>query len=170
METFAAPVQLWAESRHDWIDPIFGIFDVGENAFSSGRRAVMSNWPKDGKPASFEELTEPVGKAIRFAYRLARQNKDKDIPWGGLPKGRHELATTLPIDQALSAENLDYSLNDQGRDALREILAIQAQLAFEQERRIAYADIDTYLKLIELKYGAHEYTKPIRAYFHREVP
>jgi hypothetical protein len=125
----------------------------------------MSDWPKDGKPASFGDITGPICDAIRFAYRLERQNTDKDIPWQGLPKGRHELANTLPIDQALSAENLAYSLDEQGRDALREILAVLAQLAFEQERRISYERISVWLKLIEFKTGSDELTKPIREYF-----
>lgn len=124
-------------------------------------------WPKDGKPASFDDLTLPVRKAIRFAYKLERRNSDKDIPWTGLPKGRHELVCTLPIEQALSAGNLAYSLDDQGRDALQEILAVQAQLAFEQGRRIALADIETWLMLIEINSGSDQYTKPIRDYFHK---
>jgi hypothetical protein len=128
-----------------------------------------SNWPKDGKPASFSDLTGPICEAVRFAYKLERQNVDKDIPYKGLPKGRPELACTLPIDRALSAENLAYSLNEQDRDALEEILAVLAQLAFEQERRIIYERISVCLKLIELKTGSDEYTKMIREYFEETI-
>jgi hypothetical protein len=124
----------------------------------------MSDWPKHGTPASFGDLIGPICDAIRFAYKLERQNTDKDILWQGLPKGRPELAHTLPIDQALSAENLAYSLDEQDRDALEEILAVLAQLAFEQERRIAYEHHSTWLKLIEFKTGSDELTKPIREY------
>lgn len=123
-------------------------------------------WPKDGKPASFEDLTLPIRKAIRFAYKLERRNVEKDIPWRGLPKGRHELVCTLPIEKALSSANLRYSLDDQGRDALQEILAVQCQLAFEQGRRIALQDIETWLMLIEVTSGSDQYTRKIREYFY----
>lgn len=124
-------------------------------------------WPKDGKPAPFEDLTRSISKAIRFAYKLERRNVNKDIPWRGLPKGRQELACTLPVEQALSASNLAYSLDDQGRDALQEILAVQCQLAFVQARRIALNDIETWLRLIEVTSGSDQYTRPIREYLSR---
>jgi hypothetical protein len=124
-------------------------------------------WPKGGKPVSFEDLTRPIARAIRFAYEMKRRRADKDIPWDGLQIGGRERACSLPVEQALSAENLAYSLEDQGRDALAEILGIQAQLAFEQGRRIALGDIEIWLTLIEVECKSDKYTKPIREYFHK---
>jgi hypothetical protein len=122
------------------------------------------NWPPNKKPARFAELVQPTIRAIKFAYELKRKNKDQDIPWTGLPKGRPELVSTLPPEQALSREYLEYSLREQGREPLMEILAIMAQVCFEQERRVSLQNIETALKMIELKTGSAEYTRLIREY------
>ena len=72
-------------------------------------------WPKDNRTASFQEITDPILKAIRFAYLLKRKNRSLDIPYDGLPIGRPEAATCQEIEDALKSENLRYSEEDQGR-------------------------------------------------------
>ena len=96
-------------------------------------------WPKDDKPVRFEELGWTITEAIRFAYRIDRINRDKDIPYDGLPIGKKERATCLEIEEALTSENLAYSEEDQGRDALVEIVDCAVRLGIEQGRRL-YAE------------------------------
>lgn len=97
----------------------------------------MKQWPKDGKPlTNFEQLTEPVIKAIRFAFKLNRKNEDLDIPWSGYDIGRKEQATSLTPDKKLSVENLKYQEENQGRGALETIIELAVQLGIEQGRRL----------------------------------
>ena len=120
---------------------------------------MAKKWPKDGGTAYFGDITGPFRDAIRFAYNIKRKNKDKDIPYKGLPKGRHELVSTFPVVESLSAEQLKYDLDEQGRDALTVILGNMCQIAFEQGRRIEWTYIKTYLDMMELSELA---TKRIR--------
>lgn len=106
----------------------------------------MANFPDNGRPLSFEELTEPVCKAIRFAYGLKRKNRDKDIAWSG-PTLRS--ANALPPEEALKSENLLYCEEDQGRDALMEIVGLAIQLGIEQGRRITMTGNE--VSLLKLK-------------------
>ena len=99
----------------------------------------MKNWPEDDKPADFEDLVKPIKKALRFAYKMRRQNQDKDVPWAGPAKTGHE-ACCLPPKETLKAEQLKYSLEDQGRDALDEIIGIALRVGIEQGRRIVEGD------------------------------
>ena len=94
------------------------------------------DWPPDDAPANFEDLTAPICAAIRFAYRLQRRNQDRDIPWSGPEIGAEERATALLAQAQLGAVNLAYSLDDQGRDALTEIIGLAVRLGIEQGRRI----------------------------------
>lgn len=92
-------------------------------------------WPADDKPAYFEDLVIPFKKSLRFAYKMQRQNKGKDIPYSGFING--SLHCCLPIHEAFSAENVRYSHEDQGRDALETIIGAILQVGIEQGRRIA---------------------------------
>lgn len=98
----------------------------------------MKGWPENGEPADFSALADPICEALRFAYSLRRRNADVDIPWAGPEIGRHELATCHPAAHALSAENLRYSEEEQGRDALMEIVGLALRLGIEQGRRISF--------------------------------
>ena len=93
-------------------------------------------WPEGDEPLSFGALTAPVLSAIRFAYRLERQHKDQDIPWTGPNIGEGSLVVSFPPDLCLTRKNLAYSLDDQGRCALEEIIGIAVQLGIEQGRRM----------------------------------
>lgn len=96
----------------------------------------MIEWPADGSPASIEDLIAPIYAAITFAYELQRRNVDQDIPWAGPPIGEDERANALAAHDQLRAWSLDYSLNDQGRDALTEIIGLALRIGIEQGRRI----------------------------------
>ncbi len=101
----------------------------------------MKEWPEDNKTVMFDELTEPIIKAIRFAYDVTRKNENKDIPWEGLDIGKSARACCFSPPEALAASNLRYSLDDQGRDALEEIVGLAVQLGIEQGRRVTYDDL-----------------------------
>ncbi len=90
----------------------------------------MMNWPKDNSTVSFEDLIEPIVCAINFAYTIKRKNINKNVPWNGLntPNSEH---VALSPNQTLKAENLKYSEECQGRDALTEIIGIAIRLGIE---------------------------------------
>ena len=92
-------------------------------------------WPNNGQTVSFQDMVKPIVDAISFAYQLQRQNKSTDIPWSGLDIGNDLKATCFNPDERLSAEQLNYSNEDQGRTALEEIVGIAVQLGMEQGRR-----------------------------------
>ncbi len=114
------------------------------------------DWPeKSGEPAEFSEIVEPVVKAIRFAYRLKRQNKDKDVPWDGLPIGAWGRATCLHNHEALTKDNLNYDEHEQGRDPLQTIIGIAVRLGIEQGHRIFKSSTEYHLlKLRDFAPGA----------------
>lgn len=93
-------------------------------------------WPDDGQPARFPDLVEPVCKALRQAYSMRRKNKNKDIKWTGPPQGRACGVGSFEHAEKLLKENMKYSLEDQGRDALTEIVGVAVQLGIEQGERM----------------------------------
>lgn len=98
---------------------------------------VMIEWPKDGSTVCFEDLTAHLVLAVQHCYKLERQNRDLDVPYKGYRIGNKERATCLSPDHQLSAEQLRYSEEEQGRDALTEILGLAVRLGIEQGRRLA---------------------------------
>ena len=96
----------------------------------------MVKWPDNDEPMEFEKLTAPLVRAVRFAYDLKRKNRDKDIPWRGPSIGKDCLATCFDAKEQLTASNLQYSEDEQGRDALVEIIGLALRLGIEQGRRI----------------------------------
>lgn len=110
----------------------------------------MTKWPKDDKRMSFEELTFPVYKAIRKAYKLSPKDYGDRINWTGpeLPKSMG--ASCLTYDKLLTRENLEYSEQDQGRDPLEEIVGVAVQLGIEQGRRIIKEDLKIPIDLLEM--------------------
>ncbi len=105
-------------------------------------------WPK-GKSecASFEELTEPIVRALRFAYNFQRKNNKRAIPWTGLSLGPDCAATSLSPEEALSKDSLTWSLDEYGRDALEVVVQIAVQLGIEQGRRLAMNKLKEQLAL-----------------------
>lgn len=96
---------------------------------------MTMQWPKDNQPADFSDLAGALRKAFEFGYDFKRKNEDKDIPWNGPPHGPACAVTCLDPTDALTAKNLRYSLADQGRDLLDELLALALQMGIEQGRR-----------------------------------
>jgi hypothetical protein len=95
-------------------------------------------WPKNpSQCADFEQLTEPILKALRFAYQLERKNKNMRIPWTGLDTGPDCAATCLAPEEALSKDALAWALDEHGREALEVIMQVALQLGIEQGRRLA---------------------------------
>ena len=110
----------------------------------------MKQWPKDNKSlSSFEELTEPVVRAIRFAYKLERKNSNLDIPWLGYDIGEKEKGTSRSPDKKLSVEKLKYQEEEQGRSALETLIGLAVQLGIEQGRRLQKEDMYAKIFLFE---------------------
>ena len=93
------------------------------------------SWPANNDTTSFRDLTKPIIDAITFAYQMKRQNEDTDIPWDGLDIGDDLKATCFSPDEQLTAEQLHYSDEHQGRSALEEIVSVAVQLGMEQGKR-----------------------------------
>lgn len=111
-----------------------GLYDVLED--DAKREMKVDGWPEGNDPIDFEKLVKPLAKALRFAYSMRRQNKELDVPWKGPDIGWRERATCFGPKQQLSAKNLTYSNDEQGRDALNEIIGLALRLGIEQGRRI----------------------------------
>ena len=91
------------------------------------------------KPYDFEELSRPLVKAFRFAFDLTRKNEDRDIPWSGPNDLNTSNHVALTPKAALSAEQLRYSKDEQGRDALEELIGMTLRVGIEQGHRLAMA-------------------------------
>jgi hypothetical protein len=117
----------------------------------SGRFDPSRGWPSDGSPLNFERIGDPIIKAIRFAYRLERQNGRRSIPWNGPEIGWQERACCPTIAERFKAGNLAYVEDDQGRDALVEIVSAAIQLGIEQGRRLAKSSTSD---LLDNAYGS----------------
>jgi len=82
---------------------------------------------------TFEELVKPVVKALKAAYTLERKPL-ADIKWRG-PNISNGFS--LSPSERLTAENLRYSEESQGRFALDEIVGIAVSLGIEQGKNLA---------------------------------
>jgi hypothetical protein len=92
-------------------------------------------WPENDKPARFQDIVDPIVKAIEFTYKMERKNERKNVPWNGLDIGEHQKVTSLRPRESLSAKQLAYDEEDQGRSALEVIVGLAVQLGAEQGRR-----------------------------------
>ena len=97
-------------------------------------------WPDDGKVVDFEDLVEPVCEAIKEAYELVPRDYGERINWNGFALPKFCRATCFPYEEKLTREQLEYSEECQGRDPLREIVAIAVQLGAEQGQRMLMSD------------------------------
>jgi hypothetical protein len=93
-------------------------------------------WPENDEPLEFDAITDPIIKAIRYAYKMERRNGGKDIPWTGPNIGKDSAHVCLGPFEALNAARLAYNEEDQGRDALKVIIGLAMQIGIEQGRRI----------------------------------
>ena len=102
------------------------------------------------EPYSFDELTEPVCKAIRALYRLTPWNNGDSIKWTGPELGKRMKAHSLEFDELLTRESLEWNDEDQGRDPLMVVVGIAIQLGIEQGRRLYRKDQEVSMTLLEL--------------------
>ncbi len=117
-------------------------------------------WPANDKPANFEDLTRSVRKALRFAYKMQRKNEGKSIPVAGYDLPKSAIAPAASV--LLNTENLKYSKENQGRDALDEIIGYAIRLGIEQGRRIVVNDrglVNVRLTLNELRRTLEDFGK-----------
>ena len=121
---------------------------LGPSGFDPSR---VKGWPDKNAPLNFEAIADPIIGAIRFAYTLERRHKRRSIPWTGPEISWREHATCPLIADRLKAGNLSYVEEDQGRDALEEIVSACIQLGIEQGRRLARSDASD---LLDEAYGA----------------
>jgi len=110
----------------------------------------MTNWPKNDKHMHFSELTEPVCRAIRKAYKLTSKDYGEGIKWTGPELPQSMRAGCLPYDELLTRKQLEYSEQDQGRDPLEEIVGIAIQLGMEQGRRLNKTDLEIPLEILDM--------------------
>ena len=101
---------------------------------------MLKQWPDNMETVLFPELCEPIYSLIKQQYKL-RFRGWKDLKYEGYTnhgEGAKLGAGSLDPEEAMTAENLRYSLHEQGRDPLREIIAIAIQLGIEQGTRIRH--------------------------------
>lgn len=92
----------------------------------------MKEWTNE--MADSQDIVDPIIGAIRFAYKLTRQNKDKTIPYYGYD--RTAMLHVVPsIPKALTPEMLEYD-EDRQRDALTVLVWMAFQLGTMQGQRI----------------------------------
>lgn len=108
----------------------------------------MKKWPKDNKVEDFDKLITPVKKALKTAIKDGHKVYENGIGYDGYENGRYEQATCPTPDKALSADSLEYGLNEQGRDVFDVILTIAFQLGVEQGRRMTYERLDIVYELL----------------------
>lgn len=107
----------------------------------------MKTWKKDGSVADFEELVMPFMRAIKFAYKLERQNENKSIPYTGYGITPTALACDFDVKESLSKGKLAWQDEAHGRSALEVILCKAMQVGIEQGRRMMYNEIKTSIPL-----------------------
>ena len=95
----------------------------------------------------FEELVKSVVKALKGAYTLRRKPL-VDIKWEG-PE-LEQYCYSLPPAERLTAENLRYSQEDQGRSALEEIIGIAVALGIQQGINMTTADYEIQIETMRL--------------------
>lgn len=100
----------------------------------------MKPWPAADKPASIEDITRPLTAAIRHCYTLTRKNVTGSVPYNGYEIGSASLRFCCGAKERLTASKLNYAMEDQGRDALSEIMQLAVQVGIEQGRRIEVSD------------------------------
>jgi len=92
----------------------------------------MKKWPKNNKPGSFPFIADSIVHAIKAHYKLERKFPKK-YKFKGYDLDKADL---LSPDWVLKAKNLKETEEDQGRDALKEIISLAIQMGIQQGKRI----------------------------------
>lgn len=96
----------------------------------------------------FEDMTEGLIKALKFAYSLRRKNKGKDIPYEGIDlKTCRLLASMSGVKETLTADALEYH-EERGRDAANMVIGSAVRLGIEQGFRMLMDDY--YMRKMDL--------------------
>lgn len=107
-------------------------------------------WPDGQEPASFDKLVGPLRDSVDAIYELKRLD-DQEIPYVGYDVGDQHVA--LGMLEQLTPDMLRYDEEDQGRDAMRVILALAVRLGIEQGRRMVEKDAKFWQNLYETSLG-----------------
>jgi len=95
-------------------------------------------WPGGLETLRLRELSAPVCKALRFAFKLQRRNTTKDIPWEG-PNDIPGMCQPDIPDQ-LTLDGLRRQREGAEVDTLEALVTIAIQLGIEQGRRMEAKD------------------------------
>ncbi len=96
----------------------------------------MKEWPGNGEPVRFQEIIEPLLEALRFGYKLERQNEGRDIPWNGFNIGKYSSYLCGSPEQQLTATELQRLEEGPSYDLAEVLMRIAVQLGIEQGRRL----------------------------------
>ncbi len=106
------------------------------------------DWPtEEDKVIPFYLLADAVRKAFDYTFKVKDIAPDSDIPWSGPPLGKRERATCLPPIERLQNENLQWDLEDQGRDKLDALICLAIQIGIEQGRRCLRSEESMWLEI-----------------------
>ncbi len=111
------------------------------------------DWPENNEQANFEDIADPVVKALKVAIKKGNAVYKDGINWTGFKQGKLTRASVFPPTVALHAKNLTYSKKEQGRDVITEIVSIAVQLGIEQGRRMVVEDLERYKFLFKSEPG-----------------
>ena len=110
------------------------------------------DWPtEEDKTIPFYLLAGAVRKAFDYTFKMKDIAPDSDIPWSGPQLGKHERATCLTPIEKLKNENLQYELEDQGRDKLDALISLAIQIGIEQGRRCLRSEEKIWLDIKNIK-------------------
>lgn len=96
----------------------------------------LIKFPRQSQTVRFDKLTGAVKQHLKSQFSFRRINRKKDLSWRGPSLPRFLAATCLSYNDHFKASNLRYSEQEQGRDALTEILGTVVQVGMEQGRRL----------------------------------
>lgn len=95
------------------------------------------DWPPGNKPASFDNIIDPILKAFRagITWEDKKSMLNRNIPWTGLDQGIRGLSL-LPPDEWLKAKSRRWDREEHNRDLPTILFCIAIQLGIEQGSRI----------------------------------
>jgi hypothetical protein len=96
----------------------------------------LIKFPRQSKIVRFDKVTGAVKTHLKSQFSFRRINRKKDLTWRGPSLSRFLAAGCLPYGDHFKAGNLRYSEQEQGRDAMTEILGTVVQVGMEQGRRL----------------------------------
>jgi hypothetical protein len=123
--------------------------------------AEAYKWPSNNEMVIFDSLISQVREALQIAIDKGEKVYEDGIEWKGLEQGKICNHVALDPQDALHADSLSYSRENQ-RDAFEVIISIALQLGMEQGRRDTLKKIediscvftsDTGKKAIEIMLG-----------------